>query len=974
MKHATLPQTISRVMACLIVFFSLSIAATHAQDNPVRLDVVRDTWVSAFPGEDHANLGGAGKLKLKGIQEMAVLDIDTAPLRGKIIAAATLHLHPLSNERPLRVTVSSLASDWTEGTSTRYSKNLGTASFRWAKQDQQPWAYRGSDITAAINGEGNTFWSFSDASAPDAHGYQSIAMNPRLIAARIAGISHGFAISDDVGSEWSRDGDKFTWINFPNRFIASREAALTQRPYITVRIAGTDSKPPATPTQLIATHDLLPPGETRITWTTPADGGDAGVIGFDVRYSDSAAPNWSTATPVPRYLIPLAGRPGERVTMHLRDLPSLKPGDAVKIAIRAIDAAGNVGDAAVTEATLAPESPFTLDAPTVTSFEELAVAPTIAGVEVCVVDALDKINPISGRSIPDRPESYRLANHIWSAAQGRIRLYAAQGEAVDFQLILKGATSNLAASLALDTPGIADAALFIAHPVNTPAGPLPDPLIPLTQPIAIPDANQRLPLQRFFSVFAELQVAKSTAAGVHHGKLTLTQGKETLALDIELHVWPFALPDDLSFIPQMNCYGLPSTSTDPLGIAFYRLAHRNRTCLNRLAYNWRGEPNPAFIPNTNASPWDWSTFDKNFAPLFDGSAFANLPRAGRPVEAFYLPINENWPASIDHGYRGGYWADRALSEDYRQKLTDGVEHFARHLSEKRWTRTMFEFFLNNKVYYKRDGWNRTSAPWTLDEPVSTQDFYALRWYGMAFHEGVNKARAAMPGVAHAQLVYRADISRPQWQRDLLDGVLDINIVGGAFMPYHRMVTDRKQRNSEIIYNYAGSNAINKSNVNPAAWCIDTWTLGGDGVLPWQTVGNEQSWREGNAESLFYPGTAITAQSPVASLRLKAYRRGQQDVEYLTLLCAARAVPRWAVAARVRQALKLAARFEGKNDDDAGEMNFGALDPVALWRLRVTVGEMIAKQPAHAISPGTPRTPPRDPASLPDIRAVQTPVE
>ena len=40
---------------------------------------------------------------------------------------------------------------------------------------------------------------------------------------------------------------------------------------------------------------------------------------------------------------------------------------------------------------------------------------------------------------------------------------------------------------------------------------------------------------------------------------------------------------------------------------------------------------------------DWSAWDRRFGPLLDGSAFADLPRKGVPLECFYLPLHENWP-------------------------------------------------------------------------------------------------------------------------------------------------------------------------------------------------------------------------------------------------------------------------------------------------------------------------------------------
>src|SRR5262249_13344005 len=135
----------------------------------------------------------------------------------------------------------------------------------------------------------------------------------------------------------------------------------------------------------------------------------------------------------------------------------------------------------------------------------------------------------------------------------------------------------------------------------------------------------------------------------------------------------------------------------------------------------------------------------------------------------------------------------------------------------------------------------------------------------------------------AKLVFRCDISRPQWQRNTLDGLLDFNVVSGALRKYHRMVLERKEANGEILMEYGCSNPLPDANTQPRGWCIDAWAIGCDGVLPWQTVGRDASWKEADTLALFYPARTKAEAGPIPSVRLKAYRRGQQDVEYLTLL-------------------------------------------------------------------------------------------
>ncbi len=213
------PPLLAVLLACV---FSFQTRGDNSS-NPLRCDVTRDTWVSNQGKESDGNNGGAPRLKTKGIQEFSILDFDVKPLIGHVIQSAVLHLHAASKDFQRRVSVSTIASDWTEGTSVGYAPEKGAACFNWAKLDQQPWAFPGSDIVAVINSAGHTRWRFTDAAPPDKDGWQTVAVDPSIVAARVAGISHGFVLFDDVGSEYERDGDHFKFNHMLNRFISSRQ-------------------------------------------------------------------------------------------------------------------------------------------------------------------------------------------------------------------------------------------------------------------------------------------------------------------------------------------------------------------------------------------------------------------------------------------------------------------------------------------------------------------------------------------------------------------------------------------------------------------------------------------------------------------------------------------------------------------------------------------------------------------------------
>jgi hypothetical protein len=328
--------------AVLIPALALAWAADAGRAELLRLPVSRDTWVSSYRGERDCNLGGSARLKTKGIQEFALVDLDVTPLRGRTIRSATLHLRQVGDQPQRRLTVSSVAGRWVEGTSRRYRPQEGSASFRWAAQGDRRWAGPGSDLTAAFGGVGHTVWASHPVQGPGKDGWMSVAVAPRVVAARVAGISQGFVVFDDIGSEYERDGNRFTWHVFPNRYVASREYGEGWQPYWRIEAGPADRLPPAVIERVESTHAGLPAGEARVRWATPGDRGPAGVIGFMVRWSTAHDLAWDQARPVPRHLIPMAGRVGQPVTMHLRDLP-VEGVDRLTLAIRAVDAAGNVG-------------------------------------------------------------------------------------------------------------------------------------------------------------------------------------------------------------------------------------------------------------------------------------------------------------------------------------------------------------------------------------------------------------------------------------------------------------------------------------------------------------------------------------------------------------------------------------------------------------------------------------------------------
>jgi len=931
-------------MAVTTFALGLSLLAAAPLEE-LRLPVTRDTWFSGIGSEADGNNGGAPTVKLKSFQEMAVVDFDPGPLRGRVVVGATLHLK-LSAEPVLkRVTVGTFGAPWVEGTSRSYQPEAGASTYRRQKHPDVAWTPDGGDLCRVILGQGGTLWRMADASPPDADRWQTVPVDPAVVATRVAGVSHGFLLFDDTGTEWTRRGESFTTQHMPNRFVFSHDAPRANAPYFVVKLGAVDRSRPPAPGGVRSETGTMPVGEAVVSWDTPTDVGPAGVAGFFATVD---------GRPVPQSLVPSAGVSGARVKMHLRDL-NLPAGGEVVLTVRAADGAGNVSHPATAKVRVSAKTPAPLPgkAPSPVPVSE-ATGPRLGAASVSVVDELDKVNPVDGR-IAARPRGYPAANHLWSAGESRVRLHSARNEFVAFQVVIRSRERDLKASLDFEENGRAIKAEFGRYfLVDSKLGPLADPIVTLGGP---EDQGVEFEKAGYQSLHAEVYVPHGVPPGEHRGTLTLTSRGDSLKLAVSLIVWDFTLPDHLSFLPEMNCYGLPDNERD-----FYRLAHRHRTVLNRVPYSQNGTVADGFAPARPepGGPFDWSAWDRRFGPLFDGSAFADLPRKGVPIECFYLPLHENWPTAIEPNYDGGYWADRAFTPAYRRAFVDASRQFAAHTDERRWSETIFQCFFNGKLDFKKEGWSRGSSPWLLDEPANFQDFWALRYFGAAFHEGVKQAAPRS-----ARLAFRCDISRPEWQRDALDGLLDYNVVGGAMRSYRRIVLDRKEAETQVVVEYGSANPVEESNVQAVAWSLDAWTLGVDGVLPWQTVGRGDSWLTADTLALFYPGRR--GKEPVPSVRLKAFRRGQQDVEYLTLLAQATGQPRWAVARQLRAALGLSGERGASGTaggEDAGTVRYAGLSPADLWALRVRLGRALSElHPAPKRKLVDFRTPPRDPSRL-----------
>lgn len=331
-------------------------------------------------------------------------------------------------------------------------------------------------------------------------------------------------------------------------------------------------------------------------------------------------------------------------------------------------------------------------------------------------------------------------------------------------------------------------------------------------------------------------------------------------------------------------------------------------------------------------------------------------RAGVPVEAMYLPMFEHWPGDLHKHYRADDPARPKTAAEYqalvnRHALTAGpmegefsttyqdrfsaiVLEFARHIKPRGWNKhTKYLVYLNNKYYRKRPPRGDGISWWLLDEPNHRDDFRAINFFAWLTKRRLHEE----PG---SNILFRTDISRVDWMRDLLTGQVDLNVVSRRLHKKTRLLQDRERFGKEL-WNYATTNHPRTSNLTLRAWAWRVWLNGGNGLLPWVATRTQNAWDRTVPLTVFYSGAKFGQLEPFASLRLKAYRRGQQDMEYVNPLASTKGWSREVLRRAILEALDFPADVTESFDEDAGTLRFQHLRDEDLETLRLRLVDALA---------------------------------
>jgi hypothetical protein len=887
------------MLPALLALFAQPAAA------PIRLDVVADTSIAAHPSEVTFNLGASSRIRVKGIQHFMLMEFDLTSVAGMTVSRAVLHVRNAGDQLWLRtVGLSTISADWQEGTGTGQAVP-GAVCFAFAAFPDKLWAGPQSDFTDVTFGQGDTLAAYTDIRQA-ADGWLEVDVPPELVQAMICGDSYGLVLSDEKGQTMA------------NNDLFSREQSAS-KPYLTVEAERIDEQPPDPPGDL----EVLEPepwhidsGVLPLSFRAPKDEGPTGKA-FSYEGELVAADGATTATP--RWAIPHALAPGTPQRIVLWDLPPVTP---YTIRLRAVDGAGNRSAWATVSGTSSPALSLPVLSTVETAPAPRPLTPTGA---VWAAPAWAKISPISGSVLEDGPEQYQgtwMGKQVRPEtryARNRVDLATCRKQFASFQLIVSRPADTAEVTVKLapfrcaegKTLGPGDVELFREWYVKDGDLWYPEVAVPLRGPLAIPDPENPVTgivEQQNQAVWVDLYVPADAAAGEHTSQAMVTVGRDTYEVPITLRVASVTLRDELNFNVDLNGYG-------PVGGAFgiddgsaeyraiereyHRMAHRHRATLDLLGYSHSGRVSTNYAPPVTGRGdqvriTDWSAWDEQFGPYLSGEAFRDLPRAGVPVHNMYLWMHENWPQPIAEHYDAPQVSpeyplmiaehamrakpiEQAFDADFATGFRAAARQIAEHFAERGWTRTDFQFYLNNKNHYKdpKQGGRGTSW-WLLDEPNYRDDWLALEYFGRLYKEGAG-------GIAGPRMIFREDISRPQWQREWLRDTIDLMVVSSVLYEKNRRCLTMQRDSDCTLWLYGEGNPIRDSNTVAVLWPLRAYLAGADAVVPWNTIGDDGDYSEPDPTAILYPGKRFGIQGPVASLRLKAWRDGAQVVELLDLL-------------------------------------------------------------------------------------------
>lgn len=670
----------------------------------------------------------------------------------------------------------------------------------------------------------------------------------------------------------------------------------------------------------------------------------------------------------------LTGRAPAADTVHFH-LRGLAPDKDIKLEVQALSRGGQ---ASAKTAVTVRSSPARKNTPKAMAIQPPTgnAKPHLLGknLSVWAVPGLVKIDPLTSKSIHGDLNGMgdgHTANAVWNGKT--IALHGARGETLSYQLVVKRNNKNTPVEDVSIAPGPLangdstisgkDFELFRNWYARVGKQPRWYPAfnLPLNPGVgfAIPDAKRGIAAQTNQTVLVDVWIPMDAKPGLHKGSVSVAQGGEKLSIPVTVEVHDFQLPDKLSFFVEFNTYNVPKNHLD-----FHRLAHQNRCVFNPWRYR------PKAKGTGKGLTLDWAQYDKKVGPLLTGEAFKNNRRKTVPTPCLYLPFEDNWPinltkenyhykgpwvnfrgfqikgnkrknpkykAAVDQlnqHYRTAPYLGDALQAAYTEGEAQAIRLFIEHFKQKGWQQTEMHQFYGGKKTHRIDYAN--NMWWCTDEPYHWEDWQALQFFNNLWTKTIREA-GADPNLWMA----RGDISRPNWQGRVLDGVMQLQYGGFSDRRHNLRMRWLHENTGVITRDYGGLGSPSMSYTQAGSNVLHLWLSGASGFLPWQTVGREGSLDRNTTTTLFVDGKRF-GLPVVADMRLKGFRQGQQLIEYCELLARKKKLSREQIRAFITQLFPVGLLHTGQNVDNADAKKATTLVAWKVSELRRQMAKLISQ--------------------------------
>lgn len=494
----------------------------------------------------------------------------------------------------------------------------------------------------------------------------------------------------------------------------------------------------------------------------------------------------------------------------------------------------------------------------------------------------------------DRIESENL---IWSNAKKKITVAGSGNEHVPFQVVITnpvppGKKPAPTGGFFIKSSGLknkdgkiipeAQVSFYLEHyimlygksgPVGA-TGYWPDALAPVREPF---NMAAQYSVVRNRPVWVDISIPTSTPAGIYTGTITVTKDNKTVeAINLELQVYNFSLPDETHLITYMNV---------------------SKGSLARFYHKDASSPG---IDTLTQTYYDF-LYRHRMEPWFNDQLEPKVAVNGEQVKVTFDDARYEY-------YLDKLKSKRVLLEAYPSELKKQMkdQEFSKAFITK-----VKSYLSQVETYFDKHGWkDRLVFNSPIDEPNSKEDYEATRRWADIVHEG---ASPTVPFLATESPV----TDNPDWG-DLRGRVNNYSIHGNALnnAKVKQAIKEEQSKGGEITWYISCDQGYPQPNffidapaMDPVMvpwitaeynmagilyWACNFWSETPNPWLDAVTFISGFECSDGyilNGEgSFFYPGDftkRYTGQpnvdGPVSSLRFELLREGIEDYEYINML-------------------------------------------------------------------------------------------